>query len=202
MDNLIFFSCYEFAHFNIICCEILQEAGLLEQKCIFFILLGFNDTKVLLRYFYILIFCSGRAFQQYIDNDNPTVTSDMASISIFTASNFWADVREDSHLWITRENYPLYCGLRYHIIHQWKAYDKDYHVTYIYRISNSSKSTGTQKTRLFVPRVRDVLTLKFHRQKFFMFKQKVIKGNLNCTKSYSQTKRPHQPILQCCIKYR
>ena len=35
---------------------------------------------------------SGRSCQQYIDNDNPTVVSDMESNkNIFTASNFWTD---------------------------------------------------------------------------------------------------------------
>ena len=51
-------------------------------------LLGFNNkgpvfsTRVLLKCFYIFIFCSGRAFQRYIDYDNPTVASDMADKNI------------------------------------------------------------------------------------------------------------------------
>ena len=58
---------------------------------IFFTLLGFKENKVFLKYFYILIFCLRITFQQFIDNDNPTVASDMASKNIFTASNFWRD---------------------------------------------------------------------------------------------------------------
>ena len=42
----------------------------------FFILLGFDGNKVLLK---------------YIDNDNPTFVSDMASKSTKCASNFWTD---------------------------------------------------------------------------------------------------------------
>ena len=58
--------------------KIRPSSVILGQKCTFFILLGFNDSKVLLKYFYIFIFCSVRAFQRrYIDNDNPTVVSDM-----------------------------------------------------------------------------------------------------------------------------
>ena len=34
--------------------------------------------KVLLKYFHMFVFCSGRVFQQYIDNDNPTFVSGMA----------------------------------------------------------------------------------------------------------------------------
>ena len=36
----------------------LENAGLLGQSCMFFILLGFDDNNVLLKYFYIFIFCS------------------------------------------------------------------------------------------------------------------------------------------------
>ena len=58
-----------------------------------FTLVGFNDNKILLKYFYVLIFCSRRAFQQRItvDIDNQTVASDMAYEKTFTASNFWTD---------------------------------------------------------------------------------------------------------------
>ena len=56
-----------------------------------FILLGFNDNKVSLKYFHIFPFGSGRTFQRYIGNDNPTIDSDMACQAIFTASNFWSD---------------------------------------------------------------------------------------------------------------
>ena len=68
--------------------ENLEHAGPVGQKCIFFILLGFNDIKVLLKYFYLLIFCPGRAFQRYIENDSQTVISDTATENIFTVSNF------------------------------------------------------------------------------------------------------------------
>ena len=54
----------------------------------FFILLGFDDNKVLFTYFYIFKLCSGRAFQRYIDNGNPTPVSDMAGKNIKCASNF------------------------------------------------------------------------------------------------------------------
>ena len=43
------------------------------------------------RCFYIFIFCSGKALYSYLDNDNPTVASDVASENIFTVSNFWID---------------------------------------------------------------------------------------------------------------
>ena len=69
----------------------MEIAGLLGQKCILFIVLGFEYSKLLLKYFHIFIFCSTRAFQRYIDNDNPTAVSDMASENIFTASDFWTD---------------------------------------------------------------------------------------------------------------
>ena len=77
-------------------CETLNNTGVMGrlQKCKFFILLGFNNTKVLLKYFLPeFIFCSGRAFQRNIDNDNPTVVSVKASKNIFTAFNFWTDYR-------------------------------------------------------------------------------------------------------------
>ena len=48
--------------------------------------LGIDDTNVLLKYFHIFVFCSGRAVQRYIDNDNPTLVSDMASENIKCAS--------------------------------------------------------------------------------------------------------------------
>ena len=67
----------------------LENAGPMGQKCILYILLGFNDIKVLLKYFYILIFCPGRAFERYIENASQTVISDMATENIFTAPNFW-----------------------------------------------------------------------------------------------------------------
>ena len=63
LDNLNFFFCFKFLHFDMVCYEILQIASPLGQKCIFFILLGFDDNKLLLKYFYIFIFCPGRAFQ-------------------------------------------------------------------------------------------------------------------------------------------
>ena len=69
----------------------LKVAGPFRQKCTFFILLGFDDSNVLLKYFYVFIFCSGRASQQYIDIDNPTLVSDMASKIIKCTSNFWTD---------------------------------------------------------------------------------------------------------------
>ena len=59
------------------------------QKHIFFILLRFNDNNVLSKYFHI--FCSGRAFQRYMDHDNPSVISNIAIKNIFTLSNFWTD---------------------------------------------------------------------------------------------------------------
>ena len=43
------FSCFEFPHVNIICCKIFQMAGNLVRKCILFILLEFNDSKLLLK---------------------------------------------------------------------------------------------------------------------------------------------------------
>ena len=64
---------------------------------IFFIILGFNDNKVLLNYLYIFLFCSGRDFQRYIDNDNPPVVSDMVSENIFTVSNSWTDYSPGFH---------------------------------------------------------------------------------------------------------
>ena len=64
-----------------------------DKSVYFLILLGFNDNKVLLKYFYIFVFCSGRAFQRYIDNGNPTGVSDIASESIFTASDLWTVYR-------------------------------------------------------------------------------------------------------------
>ena len=48
----------------------------LAKSMYFFILLGFSDNKVLVKYFYIFIFCSGRAVQRYLDNENPTLISD------------------------------------------------------------------------------------------------------------------------------
>ena len=56
-----------------------------------FILSGFKNSKVFLKHFYIVVFCSGRTFQRYLDSDGPPVVSDMASKNIFTSSNFWTD---------------------------------------------------------------------------------------------------------------
>ena len=58
------------------------------EKVHFFSLLGFNENKALLKYSHIFIFCSGRAFQRYADNDNAIAASNMASKNSFTASNF------------------------------------------------------------------------------------------------------------------
>ena len=50
---------------------------------------------MLLKYFYIFIFCSVRAFQRYIDNVNPTVVVlDMASKNKMCTSDFWTDSNE------------------------------------------------------------------------------------------------------------
>ena len=74
-------------------CQNLENAGPLGQKCTLFIPCGFDHNKALLKYFYIFIFCSGRAFQPHIDNDNPTLVLDMASENIKCASNFWTDYK-------------------------------------------------------------------------------------------------------------
>ena len=63
--------------------EILENG----TKVQIFILLGFNDNKML-NYFYLSIFCSGRAFQRYIDNDSTTVGSDMISKNILVPLMF------------------------------------------------------------------------------------------------------------------
>ena len=76
--------------------QILDNASLLGQNRIFFILLGFNDNKILLKYFNVFLFCSGRAAQRFIDNDDQTVVSNMASKNNFTLSNFWTEYRENS----------------------------------------------------------------------------------------------------------
>ena len=49
---------------------------------------------MLLKYFYISIFCSVIAFQRYIDNVNPTVVLDMASKNKMCTSNFWTNSNE------------------------------------------------------------------------------------------------------------
>ena len=59
------FSCFAFPHLNITCCEILQIAGPLEQKCIFFILLEFNGNKVLLKYIFTYLYSA----QEQLSND-------------------------------------------------------------------------------------------------------------------------------------
>ena len=67
----------------------------------FFILLGFDNNKVLLTYFYIVKLRSGRAFQRHIDNDNPTLVSDMTSKNIMCSSNFWTDYSLSSNILLT-----------------------------------------------------------------------------------------------------
>ena len=74
---------------SIYCWKNLKNAGPLGQKCTFFILLIFDDNEVLFKYFHIFIFCSGRAFHCYINNDNPTLVLDMASENIKCVSNFF-----------------------------------------------------------------------------------------------------------------
>ena len=64
------------------------------DKSAFFIFLGFNDNSVFLKCFYMFIYCSGRAFQRYVDNNNPKVVSSMSSETIFSASDFWTDYRK------------------------------------------------------------------------------------------------------------
>ena len=63
----------------------------------FFILLGFDDNKLLLIYFYIFKLCLGRALQRYIHNDNPALVSDMVSKNMKCASNFWMDNSRGFH---------------------------------------------------------------------------------------------------------
>ena len=58
--------------------KLLENAGHLGQKYIFFILLGLNEIKMLSKNLYLFIFCSERAFQRYTNNDNPSVASNMA----------------------------------------------------------------------------------------------------------------------------
>ena len=54
----------------------MENTGPLGQKCQFFMLLVFYENKLLLKYFYIFIFCSGRVLQRYIGNGSRTLVSD------------------------------------------------------------------------------------------------------------------------------
>ena len=72
--------------------KISKFSSPLGQRCVLFILLGFNDNKVLRKYFKIFVFCSEGAFQRYIDIDNPTVDTDTVSENVFTASDFLSDL--------------------------------------------------------------------------------------------------------------
>ena len=80
-----------YVSFKLYICENLENTGPSGIKVHIFILLEFNDSEVLLKYFYIFIFYSGSAFQRYIDHDNPTVISDMASKNILLPLMPWTD---------------------------------------------------------------------------------------------------------------
>ena len=54
-----------------------------------------------------------RAFQRFIDNDNPIVASDIASRNIYAASNVWTDYRVDN-IHVNFKNETQKCGTPCH----------------------------------------------------------------------------------------
>ena len=68
---------FKFSDFNIIGCKILENAGHLEQKCKFFILLGLTDNNGLWHYDLISMLCSASAFQRHIDDENLLLDTDV-----------------------------------------------------------------------------------------------------------------------------
>ena len=187
--------CSGTSHFNMICGESLQNAGLLGQKCIFFMLLGFKTIKKLLNHFWIFIFCSRRAFQWYIDNDN---WLRYVMQNIFTASNFsssfkdfslqFQDFRRINHIFcrfgalmlpeLPRQNASIETTIYEHIL----SYMID-HSVYNRGVASSNPIIGTIKYVSFNVIFPEFLSI-FHRNCFCLtFDRQVCELQITLQKS-------------------